>query len=72
MWYDLWSFGIFFSVLVCLYQEKSGNPGLCVCERKKTEFIILHPLVLLPPLLLHSPRPISPCEKSKDKEERKN
>jgi hypothetical protein len=26
-WYSLWSFGIFFLVLVCLDQEKSGNPG---------------------------------------------
>jgi hypothetical protein len=24
--YSLWSFGIFFSTLVCLHQEKSGNP----------------------------------------------
>jgi hypothetical protein len=24
---SLWSFGIFFPVLVCLHQEKSGNPG---------------------------------------------
>jgi hypothetical protein len=27
-WYILWPFGIFFSVLVCLDKEKSGNPGL--------------------------------------------
>jgi hypothetical protein len=26
-WYCLWSFGTFFPVLVCLDQEKSGNPG---------------------------------------------
>jgi hypothetical protein len=27
IWYSLWKFGIFFPVLVFLYQEKSGNPG---------------------------------------------
>jgi hypothetical protein len=27
IWYSLWSFG-FFPVLVCLDQEKSGNPDL--------------------------------------------
>jgi hypothetical protein len=27
VWYGLWSFGIFFSILVRLDQEKSGNPG---------------------------------------------
>jgi hypothetical protein len=26
LWYSLWSFGTYFPVLVCLYQEKSGNP----------------------------------------------
>jgi hypothetical protein len=32
-WYNLWPFGIvcgqlvYFYVLVCLYREKSGNPG---------------------------------------------
>jgi hypothetical protein len=34
VWYSLWSFGIFFPVLVWLQQEKSGNPELYVvyCE----------------------------------------
>jgi hypothetical protein len=28
VWYSLWSFGTYtFPVLVCLDQEKSGNPG---------------------------------------------
>jgi hypothetical protein len=27
-WNSLWSFGIFFSILVCLDQEKSGNPDI--------------------------------------------
>jgi hypothetical protein len=27
IWYSLWSFGIFSPFLVCLDQEKSGNPG---------------------------------------------
>jgi Kef-type K+ transport system membrane component KefB len=27
VWYTLLSFGIFFPVLVCSDQEKSGNPG---------------------------------------------
>jgi hypothetical protein len=27
IWYNIGSFGIFFPVLVCLGQEKSGNPG---------------------------------------------
>jgi hypothetical protein len=26
-WYSLWSIGIYFYVLVCLDQEKSGNPA---------------------------------------------
>jgi hypothetical protein len=26
VWCSLWSFGIFFLVLVCFDQEKSGNP----------------------------------------------
>jgi hypothetical protein len=26
VWYSLWFFDIFFPVLVCLDQEKSGNP----------------------------------------------
>jgi hypothetical protein len=30
IWYSLWSFGIFFHVLVCLDPEKSGNPGVGV------------------------------------------
>jgi hypothetical protein len=28
VWYSLWAFGILFSVLICLDQEKSGNPGV--------------------------------------------
>jgi hypothetical protein len=28
VWYSLCSFGIFFVILVCSDQEKSGNPGL--------------------------------------------
>jgi hypothetical protein len=28
VWYSLSSFGIFFPILACLDQEKSGNPAL--------------------------------------------
>jgi hypothetical protein len=31
IWYNLWSFGIFFYVLVRLDQEKSGNSGAFPC-----------------------------------------
>jgi hypothetical protein len=28
IWYSPWKFGVFIPVLVFLYKEKSGNPGL--------------------------------------------
>jgi hypothetical protein len=44
IWYNLWpfgihsvwSFGIFFYVLVCLEQEKSGNPDWRLMEKFRT------------------------------------
>jgi hypothetical protein len=40
IWYNLRSFGLFFFILVCLDQEKSGNPGLYV-EYLSTTFVII-------------------------------
>jgi hypothetical protein len=37
IWYIMWPFGKFFTVLVsCTYQEKSGNPGHPASDNGKT------------------------------------
>jgi hypothetical protein len=30
VWYSLWPFAIFFPNLICLDEEKSGNPGYVI------------------------------------------
>jgi hypothetical protein len=49
VWYSLWSLVIFFPVLVCLDQEKSGNPDLKLKmeKRKMNSMLVIGPMYTL-------------------------